>query len=300
MTRRVFSAGGDVWVGSDVTDLERDADVFALSVRRPDGAATVRARDARARHGRPAGGPGGAALAGRRRKRNAGAPWQRLLARRRRAHRGRARRAPDLENKGFYGHLFAGGVAPIAPLDFITFALYHSEEGVADEARSDHNNTMAVAEQGGHALLLCRRTFRTAPGDGRSSEGAPMDRWGFSRDRGGRVTSGSTAAELVPTFREWGYEVALEAFGDATIRGRLGEGSVFAAEVGSAVTMTFGGVEIDALGNVLDSKGKGIPGLYAAGSDASDIYHRGYAGGLCAATVTGRRAGARAAATSLR
>ena len=33
----------------------------------------------------------------------------------------------------------------------------------------------------------------------------------------------------------------------------------------------------------------------AAGGDASDIYHRGYAGGLCAAAVTGRRAGTNAA-----
>ena len=31
---------------------------------------------------------------------------------------------------------------------------------------------------------------------------------------------------------------------------------------------------------------------YVAGGDTSDVYHRGYAGGLCAAAVTGRRAGA--------
>jgi predicted oxidoreductase len=51
-----------------------------------------------------------------------------------------------------------------------------------------------------------------------------------------------------------------------------------------AVTMTFGGVEIDAECCVLERNDEPIPGLYAAGGDASDIYHRGYAGGLCAGT----------------
>ena len=59
--------------------------------------------------------------------------------------------------------------------------------------------------------------------------------------------------------------------------------------------MTFGGVEIDDECRVLDANDEPIPGLFAVGGDASDIYHRGYAGGLCAGTVTGRIAGAGAA-----
>ena len=60
------------------------------------------------------------------------------------------------------------------------------------------------------------------------------------------------------------------------------------------MTMTFGGVEIDSECRVLDANQEPIPGLYAVGGDASDIYHQGYAGGLCAATVTGRIAGSSA------
>jgi tricarballylate dehydrogenase len=79
------------------------------------------------------------------------------------------------------------------------------------------------------------------------------------------------------------------------VRQRLGSDRIFAADVVPAVTMTFGGIEIDESCRALGADGRPIGGLYAAGGDASDIYHRGYAGGLCAATVTGRRAGADAA-----
>ncbi len=123
----------------------------------------------------------------------------------------------NFANKGFYGHLFADGVEPIAPLDFITFALYHSEEGVlfdragrrfADETRGDHNNTMAVAEQGGRALLLWSEEVQERAG-GRPFVGGslPMDRWGFSRDRGGRVDSAADAAALLAIAHGWGYDL---------------------------------------------------------------------------------------------
>jgi hypothetical protein len=210
-------------------------------------------------------------------------------------------------NKGFYGHLFADGVSPVAPLDFISFALYHSEEGVmfdsagrrfADEERGDHNNTMAVAEHGGRALLLWSEDVQERAGGAPFVGGSlPMDRWGFSRDRGGRATSAATIGELLPLVRDWGYDLTPAVF-DAEVRRRLGADRIFAADVVPAVTMTFGGVEIDEDSRVLGPDDQPVPGLYAAGGDASDIYHRGYAGGLCAAAVTGRRAGAGAASSA--
>ena len=122
-----------------------------------------------------------------------------------------------------------------------------------------------------------------------------MDRWAFSGDRGGRVTSAAGAAELPPLVREWGYELQPAALEDEAVRQRLGTGRIFAAEVVPAVTMTFGGIEVDGSGVALDAEDRPIPGLFVAGGDTSDIYHRGYAGGLCAAAVTGRRAGTAAA-----
>ena len=79
------------------------------------------------------------------------------------------------------------------------------------------------------------------------------------------------------------------------MRERLGTGRIFAAEVVPAVTMTFGGIVVDDSGLAVDAEDRPIPGLFVAGGDTSDIYHRGYAGGLCAGAVTGRRAGTGAA-----
>jgi hypothetical protein len=122
-----------------------------------------------------------------------------------------------------------------------------------------------------------------------------MDRWAFSRDRGGRVTSAESAAELPAVVRDWGYELDASGLDDDVVRERLGAGRIFAAEVVPAVTMTFGGIEVDGSGLALDGDDRPIPGLFVAGGDTSDIYHRGYAGGLCAGAVTGRRAGKAAA-----
>jgi tricarballylate dehydrogenase len=54
-------------------------------------------------------------------------------------------------------------VEPLAPIDFIAFTCYQSEEGAmfdasgrrfTAETRDDHNNAMALAEDGGRAVLL--------------------------------------------------------------------------------------------------------------------------------------------------
>ena len=144
-------------------------------------------------------------------------------------------------NKGFYGHLWAAGVEPLAPFDFVAFTFYQSEEGVmfdasgrrfAEETRGDHNNTMALAEHGGRALLLWSEEVQERAG-GRPFVGGslPMDRWGFSRDRGGRVASAADASELLGIARDWGYGLDRSALEDDLVRGRLGTGRIFAADV---------------------------------------------------------------------
>src|SRR4029077_10245609 len=110
-------------------------------------------------------------------------------------------------------------------------------------------------------------------------------------DRGGRADSVTDASLLLPLARSWGYDLSPGALEDPEVRERLGTGRVFAADVVPAVTMTFGGINVDDAGAAVDVDGAPLPGLYVAGGDTSDVYHRGYAGGLCAAAVTGRRAG---------
>ncbi|EOD67212.1 FAD-binding protein, partial [Amycolatopsis vancoresmycina] len=195
-------------------------------------------------------------------------------------------------NTGFYGHLFADGVEPLSPVDYIAFALYHSDHGVllnpdghrfTDETRGDHNNAMALAARGGRGLLLWSEAVQHAAAAAPFVPGSPcLDRWAFSRDRGGRVGVAESADAL---------PVQL----DAEARTRLGDGRVFHADVVPAITFTFGGVEAGPDGTALDPAGAPIDGLYPAGADLSDVYNEGYGGGLCLAVVSGRRAGRLAA-----
>jgi succinate dehydrogenase/fumarate reductase flavoprotein subunit len=304
MAGTIVSAGGHIGVGAEVTDVERDSDGFTLSVSRRGETSTVRARslvlatggrqaDPEVRRSLVEGEALLPPLRGNRFSRGDGAAIATALG-------GRVNTA----NKGFYGHLFAAGVEPIAPIDFIIFSLFQSSEGVmldpggrrfADEKRGDHNNAAAVAAIGGRALLLWSQEVQERVSTTPWTVGTPlMDRWLFSRDRGGRTASAADAAELVALVREWGYDVRT-ALEDEAARERIGAARIFAAEVVPAVTMTFGGIEVDDAGAAVDGDGEPIPGLFVAGGDTSDIYHRSYAGGLCAAAVTGRRAGSAAA-----
>jgi succinate dehydrogenase/fumarate reductase flavoprotein subunit len=305
----IVSAGGEIQVGAEVTDVERDADGFTLSVRRDGETTTVRTPslvlatggrqvDPEVRRSLVEGGGLVPPLRGNRFSDGGGAAIATALG-------GRVNDA----NKGFYGHLFAAGVEPIAPIDFIIFSLFQSSEGVmldaqgrrfADEKRGDHNNAAAVAAIGGRALLLWSEEVQERSAMTPWTMGTPlMDRWAFSRDRGGRTASAEGTADLVQVARGWGYDIE-DALGDDAVRERIGPAHVFAAEVVPAVTMTFGGIEVDDAGTAIDGDGEPVPGLFVAGGDTSDIYHRGYAGGLCAAAVTGRRAGRTAAQLAAR
>jgi tricarballylate dehydrogenase len=304
MAGRIVSAGGHILVGAEVADVERESDGFTLSVRRDRDTSTVRARsvvlatggrqaDPEVRRSLVEGGALLPPLRGNRFSRGDGAAIATALG-------GRVNAA----NKGFYGHLFAEGVESIAPIDFIIFSLFQSSEGVlldadgrrfADEHRGDHNNAAAVAAIGGRALLLWSQDVQERVSTTPWTVGTPlMDRWRFSRERGGRTASAADTAELAQLVREWGYDVRT-ALEDEAVLGRIGVARIFAAEVVPAVTMTFGGIEVDDAGAAVDGDAQPIPGLFVAGGDTSDIYHRGYAGGLCAAAVTGRRAGTAAA-----
>jgi len=212
----------------------------------------------------------------------------------------------NTDNKGFYGHLFATGLEALSPIDYIAFALYHSSHGImlgpdgrrfSDERRGDHNNAMALAARGGRGVLLWSEQVQQEARVPFIPGSPPMDRWAFSRDRGGRVAVTDDLSALRPVLASWGYHGEPGLDGDA--RAVLGGGQIFAADVVPAVTFTFGGVEVDDSGVALDDSGKPIPGLFAAGADMSDVYHQGYGGGLCLAVVSGRRAGRLAAGMSI-
>jgi succinate dehydrogenase/fumarate reductase flavoprotein subunit len=67
-------------------------------------------------------------------------------------------------------------------------------------------------------------------------------------------------------------------------------GARVAVRVSPGITHTIGGLRIDGRARVLDEDGVPVPGLLAAGADAGGISTGGYASGLAAALVLGRRA----------
>ncbi|MBI3326977.1 MAG: FAD-binding protein [Nitrospinae bacterium] len=68
------------------------------------------------------------------------------------------------------------------------------------------------------------------------------------------------------------------------------------------ITFTFGGLKIDTRGQVLDTEGNAIPGLYAAGELVGGLFYHNYAGGSgrAAGAVFGKLAGSSAAEDALK
>ena len=208
----------------------------------------------------------------------------------------------NLANKGFYGHLYPAGVDALCPADFIALALYHSSSGVlldgngsefVDESRGDHNNAMALAAVGGRGVLMwSEQVQKDAVGAGFVPGLATIDRFAFCADRGARASVVADADELPGLLAGWGYD---DFQLTDRVRARVGAASVYVVEVAPAITFTFGGIEVDDEGRVIDANAEPLPGVFAAGADMSDTYHQGYGGGLSMAVVSGRRAGRLAA-----
>lgn len=204
-------------------------------------------------------------------------------------------------NRGFYGHLFPHGVAPLSGFDYRALALYHSTYGVlvdrngqrfTDESAGDPRNTIALAAHGGDGVLLWSQATQERAATDPGPIDLVIDRWSYARDRGGQVARAESLDEAARIVRAWGFADPAGALTTSRLTGS----TVFLARVVPGVTYTYGGLNATYQGEVLDGNGDVIPGLFTAGADMSDIYHEGYCGGLSAAAVTGMTAG-RAAAT---
>jgi succinate dehydrogenase/fumarate reductase flavoprotein subunit len=120
------------------------------------------------------------------------------------------------------------------------------------------------------------------------------------------------------TLREFNRACASGAFVPGRRRHRepLVHPPYYAVGVQSAITFTMGGLAVDDAARVLrrslssspmaqsitepsQFREVPIPGLYAAGADVGNISNRGYAGGIAAGIVLGRRAGHHAATASV-
>ncbi len=164
-------------------------------------------------------------------------------------------------------------------------------------------------------MLLCDERIRTSHVVGEPFPNAGgIDRFAEAAAAGARFTSALTVDALAAEVGAWGVDpvqlkLTVHAYAAAT-RGEpvvldaplpaepepLTEPPFYALEVVPAITFTYGGLRGDTDGRVLDHDGVPVPGLWAGGVDLGGVSNWTYAGGLSVAYVTGRRAGASAAA----
>jgi succinate dehydrogenase/fumarate reductase flavoprotein subunit len=223
---------------------------------------------------------------------------------------------------GFYGHLVVAGVS-LGPADFTELTLYYSEHALAfnkdgrrftDETHADHTTTMAaVRERDARVLVVCDQRVRDQWMLAPYVVGGPVvDRFAAAQRRGGHGAIAESIGEFADMPPEWGFDGAaiaaeLQAFNEATatpegpVPGRahdplpLDQPPYYAIEATAAITFTMAGVRVDAGARALDKAGRPVPGLLAAGCDAS-IVVQGYGGGLSPALVFGLAAAETAAA----
>lgn len=205
----------------------------------------------------------------------------------------------------FYGHLVPSPLEELTERDFLPFTQYHSNHCVLvnrhgrrfmdEKAGDEHANQRVFREAGQRAVLLADERIRrdhviAAPYE----RGEAVDRFALAAAAGARLAIESSFEDLASSVSAWGVDEneLMRTLDAQTI---LSEPPYYALEVQPTITFTHGGILIDDDARVLDRDRRRIPGLYAAGADAGGVFNQGYAGGLAAALVFGRRAGRQSA-----
>lgn len=207
---------------------------------------------------------------------------------------------------GFYGHLVASPLERFAPPDFLRLAALHSPTGVlldragrrfCDEALGDHHNAQALLDRpGARAVLVVDGPAREAMTATPLIEGMEqLDVVADARSAGAHVHEVTDLEELEQPLTVWDVD-GTTAVNTLRSAPRLRRGPYTAMEVRPAITFAYGGVRAAPDTTVLDTAGRPIKGLHAAGADVGGLYHRGYTGGLSVATVLGLAAARRASA----
>lgn len=223
-------------------------------------------------------------------------------------------------NPGFYGHLFCSPVAVTKPADFINYAQYHSDHSVllnragkrfVDESRADHESTQATLRQpGAQALMIWDERVQREAGVAPVAAGLPpADRFEVAVAAGAKGAVLSAVADLANFADALGfdggacvrtlldYNECMTAAPERASPGRersarpLQELPLRVLLVDPAITFSYAGISIDSRTRALDAAGVPVPGLFAAGADAGNVYRGGYCGGLALAGTLGFTAG---------
>lgn len=219
-------------------------------------------------------------------------------------------------NRGFYGHLVSKPNAWGEERYFTMLSQYHSDHALlfneqgkrfCDESVGDHTNTYHTVQQP-HARAICLWDARVHAEHATKpivATAAPMDKFAVAMENGGEGIIAQTYAELGNFASAHGFDGEemlreLSYYNDQANNGwevmtpprtesclPMDRAPYYALIVYPAITFTFGGLTIDTGAQVLDNKGRAVPGLLAAGSDAGGAYGVGYAGGLAMAMTFG-------------
>jgi succinate dehydrogenase/fumarate reductase flavoprotein subunit len=222
-------------------------------------------------------------------------------------------------NPGFYGHLLCDPATLDHPSKYSLLTQYHSEASIllnragqrfCDESLGDHLNAQETLRQdGGAALLVWDQDIEEKHVMRPFVAGIPpVDKFALARAQGARAALCASLDEVAEHAQVWGFDgmatrATLDRFNvdvqQAPERLRpartiallpITRAPFRAMVVQSAITFTHGGLSVDPQARVLDSDGRPVPGLLAAGADVGDVFCRGYAGGLALALTFGLRA----------
>ena len=202
---------------------------------------------------------------------------------------------------GFYGHLVPRPLGRFETEDFLPLTQYHSSHGVlvnahgrrfTEEWRGDEVSNQATLRQpGARALLLFDERVRSQHAVGAPyPHGQVVDRLALASAAGARVLRAPTLKRLLAGVSGWGYEASGLAETLHDRGGALRTPPFNGVEVQPTLTFTFGGLRADPDGRVLDTGGRPVPRLFAAGADVGGLQGPGYVGGLVLGLVFGPRA----------
>jgi succinate dehydrogenase/fumarate reductase flavoprotein subunit len=238
--------------------------------------------------------------------------------------------APSNAMASFYGHLLPAPPAVVPRNDFIAYTMYHSEQSVLvnlrgerfiDESWGDETNAQAVARQPEALgfLIYDDKVYRQYAVRRNVTGGRDSDTFYESKVLGAPAATADDIQDLAEAMQEWGVygpgviatlaeynqAVAANTAGGLRIPRKAKTNAVltppfYALGVTPGITFTLGGLRINRDAQVLDTAGRPIAGLYAAGADGGGIHNEQYAGGLCLGLVFGRRAAKHAAEKSKR
>ncbi|MFL6599884.1 MAG: FAD-binding protein [Steroidobacteraceae bacterium] len=222
-------------------------------------------------------------------------------------------------NPGFYGHLVSESPNWGEPHLYTLLTQYHSDHSLllneagrrfCDESLGDHTNANHVVTQSNaRAICFWDEAVHQAHATTAIVKGTEaVDKMKIALGQGGNgivahtleeiggfaATQGFDAAQLRRSISEYnehcrnGWEALQPA--RAENFSVLDKPPFYALVVRPAITHTHGGLSVDTSARVCKSDGSPVPGLFAAGADAGDVYGIGYAGGLALALTYGIQA----------